>query len=158
MNNGIPGWVVIAAGVFFILNALLFIALGYVAFMVVKFLKEAQPKIGELSSKVSALVAKVEQVAVRVEEVAESVKNTIDGVGSRATGVVGSAELIAQSASRQFERFSPFIVGATTAMRLVKALNEMRAGRSAASATKKGVLKNKPASKKGGLLSMFGKR
>lgn len=157
MNNEIPSWWLIVSGIFFVLNALLFLALSYVAFMVVKFLKDVQPKVNEISGKVTGLVAKIEQVAVRVEEVAESVKNTIDGVGSRATGVVGSVELVAQSASRQFERFSPFIVGATTAMRLVKALNEMRAGRSAASATKKGILKNKPAAKRGGLLGLFGK-
>lgn len=158
MNNDIPNWWLIVSALFFVANLVFFIVLAYLGVTLVRVLKETKPKVDEISTKVSALVTKVEQVAVRVEEVANSVKETVDNVGGRAKGVVGSAELVAQSASRQFERFSPFVVGAMTAMRLVKALNEMRHGRSAASATKKGTLKKKPASKKSsGILGLFGK-
>jgi hypothetical protein len=148
--NEIPSWWLAVSAIFFIVNILLFCGWLFAIFKLVQFMKEVTPKINEISGKVGALVVKVEQVAERVEEVATSVKETVDGVGGRAKGVVGSVELVAQSASRQFERFSPFIVGAMTAMRLIKSLNEMRHGRSAASATKKKNLKDKP-------VTLFGK-
>lgn len=144
-----PIWLWLS-GIFFFVNICLFIGWIVAIVKLVGFIKTVTPKVNEISGKVNDLVVKVEQVAVRVEEVATSVKETVDGVGGRAKGVVGSAELIAQSASRQFERFSPFVVGAMTAMRLIKALNEMRHGKSATDATKKKNLKDKP-------VTLFGK-
>lgn len=124
----IPTWWLVASGIFFILNTLLFIVLGICAVFLLKFVTGLKPKIESLESSIQGLVTKVHGVADRVEEVAASVKTTVEGVGGRAKSVVGSAELVAQSASRQFERFSPFVIGAMTAIRLVKALSDARAG------------------------------
>ncbi len=135
----IPTWVVIAAGLFFVVNILFYVALIAVLILVVK------PAMQQMSAKVSELTAKVDKVAVRVEELATNVRETLESVSLKASSILGSVELIAQSASKQFERFSPFIVGAMTAMRLVKSLNEMRHGRSALEATKKKTLEKKPA-------------
>jgi hypothetical protein len=109
----------------------------------------------QMSAKVAELTKKVEVLAVRVEEVATTMKETVGNVGQKASGILGSVELIAQSASKQFERFSPFIVGAMTAMRLVKSLNEMRHGKSAMEATKGKTLEKKPATPPKKRLGLF---
>ena len=150
--NGIPVWVSWAAGIFFVVNILFYVALIVAVLRISSLLRDLRPKIDELSGRVHSLADRIEGVAQRVEEVAESVRDTISGVGGKAKGVVGSVELIAQSASRQFERFSPFVVGALTAIRLVKALNEMRKGRPLKDATKKGVVERTPARKRSTLL------
>jgi uncharacterized protein YoxC len=135
----IPTWVVYAAGIFFAINTAFYLVLIWV------LVTKVGPAMQQMSAKVADLTTKVETVATRVEELAANVKETMDNVGQKATGILGSVELIAQSASKQFERFSPFIVGAMTAMRLVKSLNEMRHGRSALDATKKKTLEKQPA-------------
>ncbi len=135
----VPAWVIWAAGLFFIVNILFYIALIVVLLVVVK------PAMHRMSMKLSELTGKVDKVANRVEELATNLKESLESVSMKANGILGSVELIAQSASKQFERFSPFIVGAMTAMRLVKSLNEMRHGKSALEATKKKTLEKKPA-------------
>jgi uncharacterized protein YoxC len=144
----IPTWWLVLSGVFFFMNILFFVAMTFAMLALARMVKNIQPQISGLSTKVHGLIDTVENVAKRVEEVAASVRQTVEGVGGRAQGVIGSAEVVAHSASKQFEKFSPFVVGALTAMRLVKALNEMRHGRSAAQATKKKTLERRPASRR----------
>lgn len=136
----IPTWWLVISAVFFIVNIVLFIGLMVAGFFLLKFLRELGPRLDGLSKRVDDLHG-------RVIELTESLRKNIEGVGGKARGIVGSVERVAQSTSRQFERFSPFFIGALTAMRLVKALNEFRKGRPLASATKKGVLDRKPATK-----------
>lgn len=134
----LPTWWLVLSAVFFVMNILLFGALIFACLKLVQVVQGVQPQVKDLSDKVHALIDKVDALAA-------SVRENVESVGARTKGIVGSVELIAQSASRQFERFSPFIVGATTAMRLIKALNEMRHGRSAAEATNKKTLEQRPA-------------
>ncbi|MGV3616387.1 MAG: hypothetical protein ACO1SV_13740 [Fimbriimonas sp.] len=154
MNN-FPTWWIWASGIFFVVNLLFFVALTLVLFRLATLMKELSPKVNELSTRVNGLVTQVEQVAKKVEEVASNLATTTAELGGRAKGVVGSVELVAQSASRQFERFSPFVVGAMTAMRLVRALSDIRGGRKPSEALKKRNMKRKPA--KGGIMGLFGK-
>jgi hypothetical protein len=115
---------------FFLLNILLFIGLVVATVMVLRLLSEMKPKIDALEQNIQGLVLKVHSVADRVEEVATSVRNTVENVGGKAKGMAGSAEIVAQSASKQFERFSPFVIGAITAIRLVTALRQFQAAKS----------------------------
>ncbi|HEY0866075.1 MAG TPA: hypothetical protein VGE01_01780 [Fimbriimonas sp.] len=136
------------SGLFFFVNLLFNIGLLIALWKLYTILNDTRPKIASLAAKTDMLIHKVQQVAERVEEVATTVRDRTNEVGGRARGVIGSAELVVHSASKQFERFSPFVVGAVTAMRLIKALNEMRHGRSAKDATKKGLLERLPARKR----------
>jgi hypothetical protein len=126
--NGMPEWWIWASGIFFIVNILLISALIYLIFEVVKFLRSVQPKI-------VALTEKVESIGARVEEVALSVRTTSENLGGRAKSIAGSVDLVAHSASKQFERFSPLIIGVMTALRLLKAVQEYRRGKTVAAAT-----------------------
>ena len=153
--NSFPEWWIWASGIFFVVNLLFFAALTFALFRLAILLKEISPKVNELSVKVNALVVQVQDVAKKVEEVAQNVATTTNELSGRAKGVVGSAELVAQSASRQFERFSPFFVGAVTAMRLVRALSDIRGGRKPSEALKGKNMKRKPA--RGGIWKLFGK-
>jgi methyl-accepting chemotaxis protein len=145
----IPSWWFYVSGLCFLLNILLFVAL---IIAVIKII----PMVQQTTQKVQELTEKVEGVANRVEEVAKNVGDKAGEIGHRATGILGSVENMAHSASRQFEKFSPFIVGALTAFRLVKALNEMKHGKSAAQATKEKTLEKQPAQQqKKKLLGIF---
>ncbi len=133
-----PTWWLVISAFAYICLAIVCISLAVTAFFVVKFLKDVQPRVASIEGQVKELVGKVQELTTNINE-------TVNNVGGRARGVVGSAEGMAQSASRQFERFSPFVVGALTAIRLVKALKEAKEGRSLAKATsKKGILRKKP--------------
>ena len=134
----VPLWWLIISAIFFIANIFLFVALGIAALKLAAVVKDLSPRIVAIEKQVQELVKKV-------SELATNLNNTVSSVGGRAKGVVGSAEGIAQSASRQFERFSPFVVGALTAIRLVKALNEAKKGRSLAKVTSRKGIAKKPA-------------
>lgn len=144
MSNEIPTWWLILSGAFFAFNLLFLAALTFLALRMAGFMQELKPKVDELNTKVNALIVQVQDVTKKVEAVANQVSESVNEVSGRAKGVVGSAELVAQSASRQFEKFSPFVVGAVTAMRLVRALNDIRGGRNAKEATRGRNFNRKP--------------
>ena len=137
----VPTWWLVLSGIFFVTNALLFVALGWAALKLVGILKDLTPKIVAIEKQIQDVVKKVQELTANVQETASS-------VGGKAKGVIGGAEGIVQSASRQFEKFSPFVIGSLTAIRLVSALNQARRGRSPAKATsRKGILgRRKPKS------------
>lgn len=117
--NEIPTWWLVLSGLFFVANMLLFVVLAFVGLRVVAMLKDLQPKIVNLTTK-------VEGIAEKVTELTETTKVTVENVGGRAKNVAGSVELIAHSASRQFERFSPLLVGGITLLRLLSAVRQYR--------------------------------
>lgn len=121
-------WFYILGIVFFVVNTLFFIGMVFAMFKLVQIAQAVQPKVEQLSNRVEA-------IGQQVEELSENVKTTVSQLGGRAQSVATSVDNIAHVASRQFEKFSPFIVGAMTAIRLVKALNEVRQGRTLAKAT-----------------------
>ncbi len=127
----IPTWWLVLSGLFFFMNTLLFLAGIVVAIAMVRLLKDLNPKIAALEKSTQELITKVQAVAERVEEVAESVRNTVQSVGGNAKHVAGSAELVAATASRQFEKVSPIVTGVLTAMKIMRAVQDMRSARSA---------------------------
>lgn len=134
-----PTWWLVISAFAYVCLALVCIALTVAAVFVVKFLNGVMPKVVAIEGQVQDLVKKVQELTTHVKE-------TVDSVSGKAKGVVGGAEGMVQSASRQFERYSPFVIGSLTAIRLVSALNQARTGRSLKKATsRKGILqKRKP--------------
>ena len=145
MNQPLPTWWLVLSAIFFVTTIVALGAVAYLSLTVVKLVRDVRPKVDEIGKKVGVLSEKVEGIAANVQDLTESVKGTVTNVGARASHVAGSVELVANSASRQFERFAPFITGALTAIRLAKALNEMRAGRSPVAATTNQALEKRPA-------------
>ena len=136
--TSVPTWWLVLSGIFFFMNIVLFGALAYAAVRLVGILKTLTPKLAAIEAQVSDVVKKV-------QDLTKSLQETATNVGGKARGVVGSVEGVTQSASRQFERYSPFVIGSLTAIRLVTALNGVRKGRSLKGATsRKGILKRKP--------------
>ena len=134
----IPTWWLVLSGLFFFANMVLFVALAWAAVKLIGILKDIVPKVVAIEKQVQDLVKKVQDLTANVQE-------TVKSLGGKATATVGSIEGVTQSASRQFERYSPFVIGSLTAIRLVSALTGMKKGRSLAQSTsKKGVFKRKP--------------
>lgn len=131
--NDMPQWWIYVSGAFFLVNLLLFATLIYLVLFLIGWMKEMKPKIDALSKRVDAIGQNVEEISVHVKATAET-------VGGRAKSVATSVDSIAHMASTTFEKFSPLVVGAMTAMRLVKAYGEMRKGMSPAQATSKRAL------------------
>ena len=122
----IPGWWLVLSGVFFFLNALLCIA-GIVAVVVViKILKDLQPRVESLEAAVRELIVKVQGVADRVEEVAASVRDTVRSVGGKASHVAGAADLVATAATKQFDRIAPVVSVLVTAFKIFRAVQSLR--------------------------------
>ena len=134
-----PTWWLAISAFAYVMLALVCIALIGACVYLVIFLKNVLPKI-------VAIEGQVKEITGKIQELTASIKDTVDNVGGKAKGVVGSAEGVVQSASRQFERYSPFVIGSLTAIRLVSALSKARQGTGLAKATsKKGFLpKRKP--------------
>jgi len=126
MTNAVPDWWLWVSAAFFAVNLLFFLALAVVMLKIVALVKDLGPKVGELTTKVEGLVVKVEEVSTQVTEVAQHVKETVTDVGQKTSSILGSIEQIATTASKQFERFSPFVIGAMTAMKLVRAVADFR--------------------------------
>src|ERR671916_376197 len=117
----VPTWWLVLSGLFFFVNILFFIGIMIGGFFLLKFMKDLRPRMDTLTQRLDDLHR-------RVIDLTETLHKNIEGIGGKAKGVVGSVERVAQSTSRQFERYSPFFIGALTAMRLIKALNEFRKG------------------------------
>jgi hypothetical protein len=117
------------SSIFFLLGICVLVGIGIAGLRILKIITELKPKIDTLESNVQGLVIKLHGVADRVEELTASVKATVDNVGGHARGVAGSAELVARVAGNQFERFSPWLVGTVTAMRLIGEWRSSRAQR-----------------------------
>src|SRR5580658_4459812 len=122
----IPTWWLAVSAAFFVVNILFFI--GMIAMMLFfrQFMIEQKPRIEAMESEVKSLVEKVHVIADRTEQIATSLQSTVEVVGGRAKGVATSAEIVATVLSRQVERFSPYVVGILTAMKLFKGVREMR--------------------------------
>jgi len=117
--NEIPTWWLAVSGAFYFFGTLFMIVLIFVSLQLVKMTKELKPKIDSISARVDA-------IGKNVEELTEHVKSTAETVGGRAKNVSASVESIAQLAAGTFERFSPYVVGAMTAMKLVSGFMQMR--------------------------------
>ena len=117
--SGMPTWWLVISAFAYVCLALVCISLFVTAIFVIKFLKDIAPKVNAIEGQVQDLIKKVQDLTT-------SVQQTVSELSGKAKGVVGSAEGVAQSASRQFERYSPFVIGSMTAIRLVGALNGIR--------------------------------
>jgi|SRR5579862_2694960 len=117
----IPSWVVVSAGIFFLVQILSALCTIFLIFKVVQTMQELAPK-------VEAISVKVKEIGDKVEDLTDSVKSTADTVGARAKSISGSADSIAQTAATSFERYSPYVVGILSALRILRAVQEFRAG------------------------------
>lgn len=109
-------WMSIA---FFFLNICVLVGLAVFMVKLNGLMKEIKPK-------VEAIGARVEAIGKNVEELTEHVKSTAESVGGKAKSVATSVDSIAQLASSTFERFSPYVMGALTAMKLFSGFMQMR--------------------------------
>ena len=115
----VPMWWLVLSGLFFFMNIVLFGALAFAAIKLVGVAQGVLPR-------VVAIEKQVQDIAKKVQDLTANIQQTVSELGGRAKGVAGSAEGVVQSASRQFERYSPFVIGSLTAIRLVSALNKAR--------------------------------
>jgi|SRR5579862_2477740 len=107
------------SAIFFFLGIVIMVGQIVLGVVIFRLIKEVKPKVDAMEQKVNETVEKVQAVSAKVEAL-------VDHVGTRARGVSDSVELVAHSASRQFERFSPILIGALTAIRIFTALRESR--------------------------------
>jgi hypothetical protein len=128
MTEQFPSWVVYAAGVFFLVQIVFTLGLIFAVWKLVQAIQQITPK-------VEAISVKVHEIGEKVEDLTTNVKGTFEALGGRAKSVAGSADLIAHTASRTFEKFSPVVIGILSALRILKALKEFRAGQKLADAT-----------------------
>jgi methyl-accepting chemotaxis protein len=142
----IPTWWLVLSGVFFFMNALLFLACACAAVYLISFMRELSPRIATLEKSLQELIAKIQAVTERVEGVAASLRDTVESVGGKAKHVAGSAEMVASSASRQFERVSPIVTGVLTTIKIIRAIQSLKQARAA---------KKEHASRKKGSIAVF---
>ncbi len=117
--NEIPSWWLIVSGIFFAFGTLFLIVLIFVSLQLKKMVEELKPKIESISTRVDA-------IGKNVEELTSHVKTTAESVGGKAKSVASSVESIAQLASGTFEKFSPYVVGALTVMKLFSGFMQVR--------------------------------
>jgi uncharacterized protein YoxC len=90
-----------------------------------------------LETSAQSLVEKVNAIAGNVEELTATVKATAAEVGGNARSVATNAQIVSQTAAREFERYSPVLMGIVTAVKVVRAIGELRAKPSQAEPGKK---------------------
>lgn len=154
--NEIPMWWLILSGIFFFLVAVLFVALCFMVWSLIKLVQGLQPQVSGLMTKVNddlipnvnsvvgkvnndlmpqvqGLVNKVESLTAKVDGIADSArgitdsaKGTVDNVGDRVRGITDGIEHIALSATNKFEKAAPIIGIAVAGLRLYTMFMEMR--------------------------------
>lgn len=128
MTNIPPVWLWVS-GIFFVLQSLFVIGLLVAVIKLIQAIQQITPKVQAISDK-------VHDIGDKVEDLTTNVKTTMETLGGRAKSVAGSVDLVAHTASRTFEKFSPAVIGILSALRILKAIKEYRAGASVAEATK----------------------
>lgn len=119
----IPNWWLVLSAIFFCLQSLLVLSLIGAVLYAIKLLKELQPKVAAVSDK-------VHDIGEKVEDLTTNVKETMATLGGRAKSVAGSADIIAHTASRTFEKYSPLVAGILSALRILRAVQQFRAKKS----------------------------
>ncbi len=119
-------WLVVS-GVFFAVNTVVFLVLAVLLIKVMKIMDELRPKVLALTDKVDTLTEKVTDVATQVDEVARSVRQTVDVVGSKTRSIATTGDRFIAGASMSLEKFSPYISGAFTLLKLFRAFQVARA-------------------------------
>jgi uncharacterized protein YoxC len=123
----VPTWLIVTwlviSGLMFFFNLLFWGALVFV------LLTRVKPAMETLTGKVEELSGKLDDISQKVQALTETVQERVDDIGTKTSSILGSVELILQQVTKQVERFAPYSVAAMTAMKLVKALNEMRHGK-----------------------------
>jgi len=117
--NELPMWWLILSGIFFAMNTLLFIAMAVMLFKLGQAVQDLKPK-------VESLVVKVDGVTTKVDALTTTLHETVKNVGEKASGVAGSANVLAQTTSKVFEKYAPLLAIATTAFRIFGAIREYR--------------------------------
>lgn len=125
-----PIWLWVS-GIYFAIQTVFVFCLIIAVINLIKSIKEITPK-------VEALTEKVQSIGDKVEDLTDNVKSTMEVVGVRAKSVAGSADMIAHTASRTFERFSPVVVGILSAIKIFKAVQDFRSSQKHTNPEKKG--------------------
>lgn len=125
----IPTWWLVVSAIFFALGSLFLLALVVVVLKLIQAIQQLTPKVEAISDK-------VHDIGSKVEDLTTNVKTSLETFTGRAKSVAGSVDLVAHTASRTFEKFSPVVIGILSALRILKAVKEYRAGASPAEATK----------------------
>lgn len=124
----IPEWWLGLSTVLMAFQCLFFAGLFVAVYYLIKAVKQITPK-------VEALTVKVQGIADKVDGLTANVKDTMDTLGVRAKSVAGSAEHIAQTTAKNYERYSPYVVGILSALKIVKAVQEFQQARVATRAS-----------------------
>ena len=119
MNNGIPDWWLVVTGIAGVCIALFFVAMVVMLGMIIKLIKDMEPKISGLVTKVDTLVEKVDGIAA-------STKVTVDNVGGHAKGIATSVEHITAIAAANFARFAPVLGLLSTGFKVYGMIREVR--------------------------------
>jgi uncharacterized protein YoxC len=139
----IPLWWLIVSGLFFVVHFLFYLVLIWVVVTKIK------PAIDGVNAKVEELSTKVQEIGTKVDELTTNVKDRVDDVGSKASSILASIEHIAQTVSKQTERFAPMLVGTMTSIKAIKALWDIKHGSSPAEATtNRSIRRKKPEKRK----------
>jgi len=127
----IPMWWLIFSAIFFVLQSILVFCLIY-------FVIRLMGTIREITPKVVAISEKVHEIGIKVEDLTTNVKQTMETLGTRAKSVAGSADLIAHTAARSFERFSPAVVAILSGLKILRAVQEFRSSHNSRDRPKSG--------------------
>lgn len=122
----IPTWWLGLSAAFFVVNIILFIGMTIALAVIVKMLKELQPKMAVMMLKVEAASEKAQLAAAKVEALAASAQATVSNVGTKAKTVAGAADGLAHVAAFQVQRFLPAVGAVVSGYKLLRAIMDMR--------------------------------
>ncbi|MHB8635448.1 MAG: WXG100 family type VII secretion target [Fimbriimonadaceae bacterium] len=109
----IPTWWLVVSALFFFF--------GFIAMVVaIGLLLKLYYVVSEIQPQIKATAERVEQVSKKVDEVADTVKQTVDDVGGRARGIVGTVEGVVSKLA-----YAPWMSNVFTALKLLRALQDM---------------------------------
>lgn len=125
--NEIPMWWLLLSGFAFLINAAAFVFLSLGVFRLFGIVRDLQPKIASIATKIELLTERVDHVATNVKGFTDSAKGTMESVGGGASSIVGAISGLTTSSTRRLEKFSPYVMAAIAAFKLISAFRGARA-------------------------------
>ncbi|MBA3725708.1 MAG: hypothetical protein H0W86_04455 [Armatimonadetes bacterium] len=136
----IPIWWLVVTGIFAIVSIVAVLAQAALIVVLIKLVKDLQPRIGMIAGKVEAIADRVEGIAQRVESVSQSAKGIAESARGTVQTLTGRAETVASkfqhvatlssdSVENRMRSFAPFFVYARLAFELLSKFADFKSER-----------------------------
>ena len=118
--NDMPTWWLICSAAFFVLGAVVFVA-------ILITLASLRKAVGEAVPAITRSIDRLEGATQKLESTVASAQKTVDHVGSRARGISDVIEAVALVSAQRIQSFATILTATSTVFKLFKMVKSTKA-------------------------------